>query len=319
MDVRQIAMKSWDFSLYEARDGSLILKVMFSEGDYKIDVGRFFVVDSSSIDRNDAESLKNLAARIRAEYPSTFLPQVGKSELNVLSGFAKDVAEVVGPLLATKGFTLDQVDDGKDDAEGGRHLSVVYYRGSDCKIQIYESAREGETNCMIGSLDAPNVLGLRKPSRKWQYFGRFVPLPDLPLDELIEKVRAEHGSYATPLHWVRSRIEKYYDAAHQWRGLRAPKDLLTHLKVGDFFDDTTRLITSLDLRVGDDLALGADSGRPPRLLSIEGHDGVDISQLPRYIDEVAEIVSLRGSRFEVVSRNVGSGGMNRILLRRIRP
>jgi hypothetical protein len=318
MIVRQIVMKSWDFTLYEAHDGSLILKVMFSEGDYKIDVGRFFIVDSLSIDRDDAESLKNLAARIRAEYPSTPLPQVAASELNVVSDFVKEVEEVVGPVLASMGFTLDQVDDGRDVAEGGRHLSVVYYRGSDCKIQIYQSAREGETNCMIGALDSPNAFGLRKPSKNWQYFQSFVDLPDLPLDELIKTVREEHESYATQLHWVRSRIEKYYDAAHEWRGLRAPNDLLTHLKVGDFFDDATHLITSLDLRVADELALGAASGRAPTLLSIEGHDGVGFSQLPRYTDE-AEALVLRGSSFDVVSRNVGSDGVNRLLLRRTRP
>jgi hypothetical protein len=171
---------------------------------------------------------------------------------------------------------------------------------------------------MIGALDSPNVFGLRKPSKKWQYFQSFVELADLPLDQLIEQVRAEHESYATPLHWVRSRIQKFYDAAHEWRGLRAPNGLLAHLQVGDVFDDATHLITSLDLRVGDDLALGAESGRPPMLLSIEGHDGAGFSQLPRYTDE-AEALVLRDSGFEVVSRNVASDGVNRLLLRRTRP
>jgi hypothetical protein len=143
MIVRQIAMKSWDFTLYEAHDGSMILKVMFSEGDYKIDVGRFFIVDSLSIDRDDAESLKNLAARIRAEYPSTPLPQVAASELNVVSDFAKEVEEVVGPLLATMGFALDQADDGRDVAEGGRHTTaarIARYRSTNRRARARRTA-----------------------------------------------------------------------------------------------------------------------------------------------------------------------------------
>jgi hypothetical protein len=215
MKVRQIAMNPWDFTLYESHEGSLILKVMISEGDYKIDIGRFFVLDSLSIDRNDVEGLKKLAAQIRAEYPSTSLPQVTASQLTIPSDFLQAVEDVVGPLLATMGFVLDQIDDGTDGPDGGgRALRVVYYRGCDVKIQIYESIREGETNCMIGTLDAPNEWGLRNPSKKWQFFKRFVPRPDLPLDEIIKKSRAEYESYGSPLLWVRSCIEKYYDAAH---------------------------------------------------------------------------------------------------------
>jgi hypothetical protein len=83
MDINRIAMNPWDFTLYESQEGSLILKVIFSEGEYKTDIGRFFVVDSLRIDRNNIEDLKQLAARIRAEYPSVSLPQLEKSELTI--------------------------------------------------------------------------------------------------------------------------------------------------------------------------------------------------------------------------------------------
>jgi len=129
-----------------------------------------------------------------------------------MSDFPTEVQAIIGPQLSTMGFVLDQIDDPTD--EGGRPLSVVYYRGSDAKIQIYKSSREGETNCMIGPLDAPNEFGLRSKSKKWQYFTRFVPRPDLPLDQLTQMARTEYESYETPLFWVRSRIEKYYEAAH---------------------------------------------------------------------------------------------------------
>ena len=128
----------------------------------------------------------------------------------MLSEFSRDVQVIVGPLLEELGFTVDEIDDSAD--EGGRSQHVVYYRSNDCKIQVYQSSREGETNCMIGPLNVPNEFGLR--AKKWQYLPRFAPRPDLPLEELVRVARAEYDAYANPLEWVRDRILKYYDAAH---------------------------------------------------------------------------------------------------------
>jgi hypothetical protein len=125
--------------------------------------------------------------------------------------FPTEVQLIVGPVLSDKGFTLEQIDDGTD--EGGRYLSVVYYRGHDCKVQIYKSAREGETNCMIAPLYAPNEFGLRSTSKKWQYLTRFAKRPDAPLKELMQMARSEYESYDDPLHWVKARVEKDFDAA----------------------------------------------------------------------------------------------------------
>jgi hypothetical protein len=124
--------------------------------------------------------------------------------------FSAEVQEIVGPLLEGLGFVFDEVDDSPD--EGGRRQHIVYYRSSDCKIQIYESSREGETNCMIAPLDAPNAFGVR--TKKWQFLTRFSARPDLPLAELAAQARAEYVSYANPIEWVRDRIVKYFEAAH---------------------------------------------------------------------------------------------------------
>jgi hypothetical protein len=124
--------------------------------------------------------------------------------------FSTDVQTIVGPLLKKLGFVLDEIDDSSD--EGGRRQHVVYYRSNDCKIQVYESSREGEVNCMIAPLDVPNEFGLR--AKKWQYLTRFTKRPDLPLEELATIARAEYEAYANPLEWVRDRIVKYYEVAH---------------------------------------------------------------------------------------------------------
>jgi hypothetical protein len=127
------------------------------------------------------------------------------------SEFSAEVQTIVGPVLEQLGFVLDEIDDSPD--EGGRRQHIVYFRSEDCKVQVYESAREGEVNCMIAPIDVPNEFGLR--ARKWQFLTRFSKRPDLPLAELAELARAEYKSYSNPLEWVRDRIVKYYEAAHK--------------------------------------------------------------------------------------------------------
>lgn len=127
------------------------------------------------------------------------------------SEFSTEVQTIVGPVLKQLGFVLDEIDDSPD--EGGRRQHIVYFRSEDCKVQVYESAREGEVNCMIAPIDVPNEFGLR--ARKWQFLTRFSKRPDLPLAELAELARAEYKSYSNPLEWVRDRIVKYYEAAHK--------------------------------------------------------------------------------------------------------
>lgn len=126
------------------------------------------------------------------------------------SQFSDEVQRIVGPVLLSLGFTLDAIDDNVD--EGGRRAEVVYFTSPDCKIQVYRSSREGETNCMIAPRNVPNEYGLR--AERWQYLNRFVKRPDLPLEELVSAARAEYESYANPLEWVRDRITKNYEAAH---------------------------------------------------------------------------------------------------------
>lgn len=134
--------------------------------------------------------------------------------LAVRPDFATEVEQTVGAALSERGLALDEIFDGLDDGASGRPLSIVYYRGSDCRLQIYRSSREGETNCMIAPLHAPNEYGLRSRTKLWQFLGRFVARPELPLDELARTARLEHDRHETPLHWVRSIIEKHFDAAH---------------------------------------------------------------------------------------------------------
>lgn len=85
MDVTRVAMNPWDFTLYNSAGGGLILKVVFSEGAYKTDVGRFFDIGSTNIEPNDIEALKGLADTIRRGYPHVSLPEIPTSEVTVLT------------------------------------------------------------------------------------------------------------------------------------------------------------------------------------------------------------------------------------------
>jgi hypothetical protein len=138
--------------------------------------------------------------------------------LMVVDDFLQEVRTIVGPFLSDRGFTLDEVDKAVD--EGGPTGSVAYYRGQDCKIQIYHSSREGEINAMIAPLDAPNEYGLYDRSGKWHYFNDFTKEPYLPLEELLRKMREDEaaGNFETTpkrLEWLkRERIARYFESAH---------------------------------------------------------------------------------------------------------
>lgn len=129
-----------------------------------------------------------------------------------MTEFAAEVESIVGPTLADLGFTFDAVDDYRD--EGGRRVEVVYYRSSDCKIQIYSSSREGSINCMIAPLGASNEFGLKHPSSEWQFLKRFSSTPRASLEELAKSASYEQLPDHDLLEKVRKLIADYYDDAH---------------------------------------------------------------------------------------------------------
>lgn len=128
--------------------------------------------------------------------------------------FPSEVQKEIGPMLLSRGFTLDAIATAVD--EGGRRGSVVYYRRDDCKVQVYLSARDGEVNAMIAPTDAPNELGAINRSRKWRYFKSFAQQPQLPLEELVRMVPMDFASDEDRLEALKLAIEKNFAAAHDW-------------------------------------------------------------------------------------------------------
>ena len=127
--------------------------------------------------------------------------------------FLAGVHSIVEPLLIQLGFHLDDVDDNVD--EGGRRGSVIFYRSEDCKIQVYDSSRDGSINCMIAPVDAPNVFGPYDRSKKWQYLPRYAIWQGVPPEEIMkDKLPVDFPTTTQFLESVRRRIEKYYPVAH---------------------------------------------------------------------------------------------------------
>jgi len=125
--------------------------------------------------------------------------------------FSTEVRSIVEPLLIDLGFVLDGVE---VFDEGGIPGTVVYYRSSDCKIQIYKSSRQGSINCMIAPLSADNEFCHRDPSSERQFITKFTPTPHVPLEELVKSVSYKSRPDNELLKDVRDRIAEYYNDAH---------------------------------------------------------------------------------------------------------
>jgi hypothetical protein len=101
--------------------------------------------------------------------------------------FAADVGAIVGPVLAKLGFIPDGVDDDPDEDGVLRH--VAYFWSRDCKLQIYDSSREGEINCMIAPLSASDSFGLNADD--WHFISRFSKRADISPQERVRIAMTE--------------------------------------------------------------------------------------------------------------------------------
>ncbi|CAJ1586169.1 hypothetical protein [[Mycobacterium] wendilense] len=129
--------------------------------------------------------------------------------------FVIQAQEILGPTLSGRGFTLEEIDDAVD--EGGRYGAALYYLSSDCKLQIYWSAREWEVNVMVAPLGSPNQHGLYDRSRRWHYLPEFSPRPNLSLEELVKKRREEGVKFLDDIGQLRQlvgHIDRYFEKAH---------------------------------------------------------------------------------------------------------
>jgi hypothetical protein len=78
-----------------------------------------------------------------------------------------DAKAHLGPALTRLGFSLEAADE--DVVHGERPAWAVYYRGTDCKLQVCWSARDSGIDFMLAPLDAPYEFGPSSRSKGWEY------------------------------------------------------------------------------------------------------------------------------------------------------
>ncbi|WP_099252021.1 ADP-ribosyltransferase [Mycobacterium sp. shizuoka-1] len=125
--------------------------------------------------------------------------------------------------------------------------------------------------------------------------------------------RTDEGLAALPPY----RADPTDLASTTWRGMRVSDSLLAQLDEGAIFSDPGYLSTTTDSFVAESFARGALPGETPILIEVVGADGVNVSQLSQYMDE-SEILFPRGSRFEILSRQVGDDGVLRMTMKQVK-
>ncbi|MGV0872047.1 hypothetical protein [Mycolicibacterium sp. XJ879] len=117
-----------------------------------------------------------------------------------------ELKEFLDPTLSSAGFELDEVQDGI--TYGDRPAWAVYYRRTDCKLQICWSARDGGIDFMLAPLDAPNEFGLVNQSKKW----RFMLLLSDAHDDL--ETPGLDANKTAVMSWLKALFDIHFPAAH---------------------------------------------------------------------------------------------------------
>lgn len=111
----------------------------------------------------------------------------------------------LGPSLSGADLKLDEVQD--NITYGDRPAWAAYYRGRDCKLQIYSSAREGGVNFMLAPLNAPNEYGLTNASKAWDFMLR---LSDVRDDLQTPGMGADEN---TLMWWLKALFDIHFESA----------------------------------------------------------------------------------------------------------
>ncbi|WLI76402.1 hypothetical protein Q5705_17730 [Kosakonia sp. H02] len=79
--INRISFNPWDYTLYQIIDGGFVLKIVFSEGVYKVDIERYFLFTANGIITPlDAEYMKALSENIRCDYARFQLREITKGQ-----------------------------------------------------------------------------------------------------------------------------------------------------------------------------------------------------------------------------------------------
>jgi hypothetical protein len=118
-----------------------------------------------------------------------------------------ELGRFLEPTLSNAGFVLDEVQE--PIVYGNRPAWAVYYRSSDCKLQVCWSARDGGIDFMVALPDAPNEFGLINNSKKWH----FMLLLSDAQDNL--KTPGLDADDDTILSWLQALFDTHFEPARR--------------------------------------------------------------------------------------------------------
>lgn len=85
--INRISFNPWDYTLYQIIDVGFVLKIVFSEGVYKVDIERYFLFAADElITPVDAEYMKALSESIRCDYARFQSQEITKGQFQ--TGFS---------------------------------------------------------------------------------------------------------------------------------------------------------------------------------------------------------------------------------------
>ncbi len=116
-----------------------------------------------------------------------------------------ELVQFLEPTLRHAGFTVAEVEGAA--IYGDRPAWAIYYQGTDCKLQVCWSARDGGIDFMLAPLDAPYEFGLLNRSKKWNFMLKLSHAHD---DLVTPGLEADDD---TVMRWLKALFEVHIESA----------------------------------------------------------------------------------------------------------
>ncbi|WP_146108527.1 hypothetical protein [Mixta gaviniae] len=89
-NINIVLSNPWDFTLYKCGNDDYVMKVVFSEGPYKVDITKFFYFYNNEIScTEEINKIKALSAKIRSNYDDYRGRELNKRQFEHFSGIYK--------------------------------------------------------------------------------------------------------------------------------------------------------------------------------------------------------------------------------------
>lgn len=118
--------------------------------------------------------------------------------------FQRMVQKVLAEFFSAKGFKYEE---SKDVDMGNK--SLIFYSSPQCKLSFYRSQRDGEVNCLIGTIKASNA---NLKSEEWLYLNSLLSKrKHLSIEDLLVSVPDSPKSDEEQLCEIETKLKQNFD------------------------------------------------------------------------------------------------------------